>query len=188
MLIVHFKFHTKDAAGQNMVTSSTWHCCKWLLRKIEKELLSVKLINFWVESNMSGDKKMSFLNLIRTRGLHAQAEAWIPDSILKSVLKVCGYNMLMLSNLRVLFLSCIQVSAKALLETYEMMKNAAIASGVIGYNINVANIIAAVFIATGQDVACVAESASCQLFIAPAQRDEILSQGNVVLRLMLLQN
>ena len=37
---------------------------------------------------MSGDKKVAFLNLMRTRGLHAQAEAWIPESILKSVLKV----------------------------------------------------------------------------------------------------
>ena len=71
-----------------MVTSCTWHSCKWLLKKIEKELPSIKIINFWIESNMSGDKKMSFLNLMRTRGLHAQAEAWIPESILKSVLKV----------------------------------------------------------------------------------------------------
>lgn len=88
LLIVHFKFHTKDAAGQNMVTSSTWQLCKWLLRKIETELPSIQIINFWIESNMSGDKKVAFLNLMRTRGLHAQAEAWIPESILKSVLKV----------------------------------------------------------------------------------------------------
>lgn len=72
------------------------------------------------------------------------------------------------------------MSAKALLEAYEITKNAAIASGVIGYNINVANILAAVFIATGQDVACIAESATCQLFIAPASKDEILSRGIVV--------
>ena len=58
-----------------------------------------------------------------------------------------------------------------------MMRNATIASGVIGYNLNVANILAAVFIATGQDVACVVESASCQFFIAPAKKDEIISQG-----------
>ena len=61
-----------------------------------------------------------------------------------------------------------------------MMRDATTASGVIGYNINVANILAAVFIATGQDVACIGESASCQLFIAPARRDEIISQGIVV--------
>ena len=59
-----------------------------------------------------------------------------------------------------------------------MMRNATIASGVIGYNLNVANILAAVFIATGQDVACVVESASCQFFIAPARKDEIISQGS----------
>lgn len=87
-MIVNFKFHTKDAAGQNMVTSSTWHSCKWVLRRLEKDLPSIKVINFWIESLMSGDKKASFLNLVRTRGLHAQAEAWIPESILKSVLKV----------------------------------------------------------------------------------------------------
>lgn len=59
-----------------------------------------------------------------------------------------------------------------------MTRNASIASGVIGYNLNVANILAAVYIATGQDVACVAESACCQLFIAPARKDEIISQGS----------
>ena len=100
MLIVHFKFHTKDAAGQNMVTSSTWHLCKWLLQKIENELPSIKIINFWIESNMSGDKKTAFINLMRTRGLHAQAEAWIPEALLKSVLKVTIINFTnVLSNL-----------------------------------------------------------------------------------------
>ena len=88
IVIAHFKFHTKDAAGQNMVTSGTWHSCKWLLRTIAKDLPHIKIINFWIESNMSGDKKVAFLNLMRTRGLHAQAEAWIPEAILKSVLKV----------------------------------------------------------------------------------------------------
>ena len=93
IVIVHFKFDTKDAAGQNMVTSSTWHSCKWLLRKIEKDLPSIRIINFWIESNMSGDKKTAFMNMMRTRGLHVQAETWVPESILRSVLKVC-YCML----------------------------------------------------------------------------------------------
>ena len=58
-----------------------------------------------------------------------------------------------------------------------MMRNAANGSGVIGFNTNVANILAAVFIATGQDVACISEGAVCQLYIAPARKDEIQSQG-----------
>lgn len=75
----------------------------------------------------------------------------------------------------------LKVSAKALLEANDMMRNATIASGVIGYNVNVANTLAAVYMATGQDVACVVESATCQLFIAPARKDEIISQGSTSL-------
>ncbi len=88
VLVVQFRFSTEDAAGQNMVTSGTWHACKWLLRKAEKELPGVKVTEFWVESNLSADKKMSPVNLFRSRGIHAQAEAWIPNAVLKSVLKV----------------------------------------------------------------------------------------------------
>lgn len=47
----------------------------------------------------------------------------------------------------------------------------------VGFNINVNNILAAVFIATGQDVACIGESGSAQLMLSPASREEIKSQG-----------
>lgn len=89
ILVVQFCYHTQDASGQNMVTSGTWHSCKWVLRKVEQELPDVKVVNFWIESNMSGDKKIVAMNLFQTRGIHAQAEAWIPEEILRSVLKVC---------------------------------------------------------------------------------------------------
>ena len=89
ILVVLFHYCTQDAAGQNMVTSGTWHSCKWVLRKVEQELPNVKVINFWIESDMSGDKKIAAMNLFQTRGIHAQAEAWVPEEILRSVLKVC---------------------------------------------------------------------------------------------------
>ena len=88
-LVVHFRYRTQDASGQNMVTSGTWHSCKWVLRKVEQELPDIKVMNFWIESNMSGDKKIAAMNLFQTRGIHAQAEAWVPEEILRSVLKVC---------------------------------------------------------------------------------------------------
>ena len=47
----------------------------------------------------------------------------------------------------------------------------------VGFNININNILAAVFIATGQDVACIGESGSAQLMLSPASREEIKSQG-----------
>ena len=89
MLIVRFVYETGDAGGQNMTTSVTWHACLWALEQMQKELPQVHVEDFLIESNLSGDKKMSFLNSYSPRGITAQAEAWIPESIIQSVLKVC---------------------------------------------------------------------------------------------------
>jgi len=87
-LVVRFIYETGDAAGQNMTTNVTWQACNWALTKIGEELKGVKVTNFYVESNMSGDKKMTAGHLLYSRGCLAQAEAWIPEQILRSVLKV----------------------------------------------------------------------------------------------------
>ena len=58
-----------------------------------------------------------------------------------------------------------------------MFQHCGIHTGGIGCNINVSNVLAAVFIATGQDVGCITESASAQLIITPATEEEIRSQG-----------
>lgn len=89
--IAHFHYVTGDACGQNMVTSVTSHLCKWILSRIEKNLPQIKVLNYYIESGSSGDKSISFMNLWKTRGFHVQAEGWIPEDILKSVLKVCMY-------------------------------------------------------------------------------------------------
>ncbi|KAL5476235.1 hypothetical protein EMCRGX_G026155 [Ephydatia muelleri] len=152
-LVVQFKYCTRDAAGQNMVTGATSHLCKWLLGKAEKEMEGVRVARFHIESNLSCDKKLAMLNLFQTiRGIHVQAEAWVPDSVLQSVLKVDG---------------------QSLLDTYQHFIHSSFRVGAIGFNINVSNILAAVFIATGQDVASVVESSTCQLILAPATKEEI---------------
>ena len=71
-----------------MVTTATQHIYKWVLNTLEKELPQVKIVHFWVETLHSGDKRPAAINQQRTRGVYAMAEAWIPESILKSVLKV----------------------------------------------------------------------------------------------------
>ena len=99
-LVVQFIYETGDAAGQNMTTSVTWHACKWALTKIGEELQGVRVVKFFVECNMSGDKKMAAGHLHSTRGWFAQAEAWIPEQILRSVLKAsnCKAECLFLWN------------------------------------------------------------------------------------------
>ena len=86
--VTHFKYTTGDACGQNMTTSVTSHLCKWILSKIKEELPQIEVLFYSIESLLSGDKCMTFTNLWKTRGFHVQAEAWIPEDVLKSVLKV----------------------------------------------------------------------------------------------------
>ena len=88
VLMVQFVYDTGDAAGQNMTTSVTWHACKWILDRMSAELPDVFLESFTVEGNLSADKKMAAKTVMETRGTAAQAEAWVPESILESVLKV----------------------------------------------------------------------------------------------------
>ena len=87
-VIVNFHYSTGDACGQNMVTSCSHDLCRWILTVLEEELPHVKLFQYFLETGMSGDKKIGFINQWRTRGHHVQAEAWIPSHIIKSVLKV----------------------------------------------------------------------------------------------------
>ena len=54
-------------------------------------------------------------------------------------------------------------------------------SGVIGLNLNISNLIAGVFIATGQDVAAV-ESCHAQLFMTPLTKEEWISHGKMFIR------
>ena len=140
---VRFVYETGDAAGQNMTTSSTWHACQWLMGYMQKQR-SMHFENFWIEGNMSGDKKVSFQSFIAGRGTRVSAEVFIPSENLMRILKVTPEQMVKCHNLGMV---------------------GACQTGMIGYNINTANVIAASFAATGQDIACVHESSVAQLHV-----------------------
>jgi hydroxymethylglutaryl-CoA reductase (NADPH) len=129
---VQLTFATGDAAGQNMVTAAAQAVCGWVL-----EHTPVKPDHWLLEANWSGDKKASHLALQGVRGRKATAAAVLPD-------KLC----------RRYFRS----SAAAFAKGWEVAVNGAILSGTIGCQGNVANALAGLFIACGQDVACVSEA------------------------------
>jgi hydroxymethylglutaryl-CoA reductase (NADPH) len=133
---VRFVYETGDAAGQNMTTACTWHACQWILNHV-KHVPGLALEEFTIEGGLSSDKKASFASLVRGRGIRVSAEAFIDRATLRRVLKVTPEQML---------------------AGYHKSVNASMQAGMVGYNINVANVIAAVFTATGQDIACVHES------------------------------
>jgi hydroxymethylglutaryl-CoA reductase (NADPH) len=95
--------------------------------------------HFYLESNLATDKKASQLNTLRTRGKRVTAEATVPAAALERLMRVRPEG----------------------LQTHAQAANVgAFLSGVNNNGLHSANAITALFIATGQDVANVAESSA----------------------------
>ena len=125
-------YHTGDAAGQNMVTFCTAAVCEDILAR------TPHAPEYWfVESNMSGDKKATALSFHRTRGRNTTAEVVVPRPLVEKVLRTTPDRMA--DYWRISFVAGVQ-------------------TGSIGVSGHVSNGLAAVFLATGQDVACIAEA------------------------------
>lgn len=138
---VHFIYETGDAAGQNMTTTCTWQACQWILAKI-KCFKGLQLENFLIDANLSNDKKVTYQTYLKGRGVRVMAEAVLTDEISRKILKV---------------------SAAQLVKAYQNVLAGSLAAGMVGMNINVANVVASMFTALGQDIACVHESSLAHL-------------------------
>lgn len=126
-------FSTGDAAGQNMVTICTDAICAFIV-----EQSSETPSTWYVEGNLSGDKKATAQALQGVRGKKVITEVEIPAEIVQSVLKSTPENIA-----RYWHHSTMNV----------------VQSGAIGSQGHYANGLTALFLATGQDVACVSEAA-----------------------------
>lgn len=131
---LRFDFLTGDAAGQNMVTRATRHACNWILAQ---DLPGLE--NFSLAANFDTDKKHSQLNSLKTRGKRVVAEITLPGDLMEEVL---------------------HIPPKKLFYLRQLSSAAAFFSGAVSNGAHFANGITALFIATGQDVANVAESSA----------------------------
>jgi len=129
-LFLRFSYDTGDAMGMNMVTIATEAVCRLIEKNTGAVLISVS-------GNMCTDKKPSAINMISGRGRTVVAECTIPGKIVKDKL---------------------HTTADAITET-NMRKNlvGSAMSGSLGFNAHAANMVAALYIATGQDPAQVVE-------------------------------
>ncbi|HLJ47754.1 MAG TPA: hydroxymethylglutaryl-CoA reductase [Bryobacteraceae bacterium] len=134
---LRFNFTTGDAAGQNMVGRATFAACNWILEQFEG------ITDFFLESNFATDKKASQVNILRTRGKRVTAEATITRDVLVEYLRV---------------------EPEKLAYHYGVANVGAFLSGANNNGAQSANGICAMFIATGQDVANVAESSAGVLY------------------------
>src|SRR5258706_170333 len=128
-----FEFTTGDAAGQNMVTIATQAICDHIMKNSP-----ITPLTCFVEANLSGDKKASAASFLSVRGKKVSAEVLLSGELVHKKLhttpaKMCDY--------------------------WRMSAMGAILSGTMGVQGHFANGLAALYIACGQDAACVAESA-----------------------------
>lgn len=133
-LILTFEFHTGDASGQNMVTLCTNAICQFIL-----EHCPVKPELWFIEGNYSGDKKATALSFTSVRGKKVTAEIELPEKIVTDVLKS---------------------TPRLMTEYWRSSTIGIIQSGAMGAQGHFANGLTAIFLATGQDVACVSEAAT----------------------------
>ena len=131
---LRFNYSTGDAAGQNMVGRATFAACSWMLDNVE-----IPVRSFYLESNLATDKKHSQINVMRTRGKRVTAEAVVKREVLVQHMRV---------------------EPESLHYHASVANVGAILSGANNNGAHSPNGITAMFIATGQDVANVAESSS----------------------------
>lgn len=150
---LRFVYSTGNAAGQNMTTFCTSYLCQFINEKFAQET-GHKILSYIIEGNLSSDKKASVLSAIEGRGHSVIAETLIKGAVLKKILKI---------------------TPESLYLNFTRSKSARMYTGMIGFNINVANIVAAMFLATGQDMACIHESSIAELHMEPKGDDLYVS-------------
>ena len=137
MVYTRFDYTTGDAAGQNLTGKATAAACAWIAGQ------RPEIDHFFLESNFATDKKSSQVNMLHTRGKRVIAEATIPNALFQQVMRSTSdlmYRARQVSNL------------------------GGFMSGVNNNGAHSANGITAIFIATGQDAANVAESSAAFVY------------------------
>lgn len=128
-----FEFTTGDAAGQNLVTIAAEAICGYIGAHSP-----VRPRYFFVEANLSGDKKASAQSFVSVRGKKVTAEVILPEDLVRTHLHTTPERMVDYSRMATI---------------------GGVLSGTIGVQGHYANALAGLYVACGQDVACVAESA-----------------------------
>ena len=138
ILYTRFNWTTGDAAGQNLTGKATAVACKWISANYPG-----KIQHFFLEPNFATDKKSSQVNMLRTRGKRVVAECTVSNELVQKHMRT---------------------TTDVMFRARQVSNMGGFMSGVNNNGAHSANGITAMFIATGQDVANVAESSAAFVF------------------------
>jgi len=136
LVFIRFKATTGDAMGMNMVSKATEN----VLRFLQGEFPSMKVIS--LSGNFCTDKKPAAINWIEGRGKSVVCEAVLPSNVVQNILKT-------------------DIKSLVHLNKSKNLIGSAMAGSIGGFNAHAANIVTAIYIATGQDPAQVVVSSNC---------------------------
>lgn len=136
-VFTRFDYTTGDAAGQNMTSRATFFACEWIREQFPR------LRHYLLSGNFDTEKRTSSVNLLKGRGRRVTAEITVPRDVMERNLRVVPEAMHYGQGITTLasFLS-------------HSSNNAA----------HPANGLAALYLATGQDIANIGESNQCTTY------------------------
>ncbi|MFB6244175.1 MAG: hydroxymethylglutaryl-CoA reductase (NADPH) [Halobaculum sp.] len=132
-VFLRFTYDTKDAMGMNMATIATGEACDVVEAETDADLIALS-------GNLCTDKKPAAIDAIEGRGRTVAADVTLPRAVVTETLDTTP-------------------EAVAEINTRKNHVGSAKA-GSLGFNAHVANTVAAIFLATGQDAAQVVEGAN----------------------------
>jgi len=141
-LYIRFSASSGDAMGMNMVGKGVDKALAILTERFDVKLLALS-------GNVCTDKKPAAVNWINGRGKSVIVDCTISGNIIRDVLHT-------------------SVDALCQANVAKNLVGSAMAGSIGGYNAHSANIVAATFLATGQDPAQVVASSNCITLMEPA--------------------
>lgn len=142
-LFIRFVAKTGDAMGMNMLSKGT----EKSLHMVQTHFPDMEILS--LSGNFCTDKKPAAVNWIEGRGKSVVCEAIVPADIVTNVLKTSVHSLV-----------DVNISKN--------MIGSAVAGSIGGFNAHAANIVTAIFIATGQDPAQNVGSSNCMTLMEPS--------------------
>lgn len=137
---IRFEAQTGDAMGMNMCSKGV----ESALKEMQRAFPTMEIVT--LSGNMCTDKKAAGINWINGRGKSVECNAELPAHVVQQVFKV---------------------SVDSMIDRWKskVMVGSALAASIGGFNSQAANILTAIFIATGQDPAQNVTSSNCMLIL-----------------------